>query len=111
MADSGRYASQIIRCFAGCPVCDLHLHSVARRHPEIAAAGIREVVVFYSPADEPARVLLFVVELEVPNWTLYRFWRQAACETHKSTRCLERCTDGAPVLTSTDAAAWTPCLS
>lgn len=31
-----------------------------------------------------ARVLLFAIELEVPNWTLYRLWRQAACETRKS---------------------------
>jgi alkyl-hydroperoxide reductase/thiol specific antioxidant family protein len=40
------------RRFAGCPVCDLHLRSIARRHAEIEAAGIREVVVFHSPADE-----------------------------------------------------------
>jgi hypothetical protein len=40
------------RRFAGCPVCTLHLRSVARRHEEIKAAGIREVVVFHSPADE-----------------------------------------------------------
>lgn len=40
------------RRFAGCPVCDLHLRSVARRHPELAAAGIREVVVFHSAAAE-----------------------------------------------------------
>lgn len=36
------------RRFAGCPVCDLHLHSVVRRHEEIVAAGIQEVVVFHS---------------------------------------------------------------
>ncbi|MGW4607081.1 hypothetical protein [Streptomyces lannensis] len=29
-------------------------------------------------------MLLFAIELEVPNWTLYRLWRQAACETRKS---------------------------
>lgn len=40
------------RRFAGCPVCNLHLRSVARRHAEIVAAGVREVVVFHSPADE-----------------------------------------------------------
>jgi hypothetical protein len=40
------------RRFAGCPVCNLHLQSVARRHDEIAAAGVREVVFFHSPADE-----------------------------------------------------------
>jgi peroxiredoxin len=40
------------RRFAGCPVCNLHLHSVVQRHPEITAAGIEEIVVFHSPADE-----------------------------------------------------------
>lgn len=40
------------RRFAGCPVCNLHLRSVVRRHAEIDAAGIREVVIFHSPAEE-----------------------------------------------------------
>ncbi|GLX19645.1 alkyl hydroperoxide reductase [Streptomyces lavendulae subsp. lavendulae] len=40
------------RRFAGCPVCHLHLRSVVRRHAEIEAAGIREVVVFHSTAAE-----------------------------------------------------------
>ena len=40
------------RRFAGCPVCNLHLRSFVRRHDAIEAAGIREVVVFHSSADE-----------------------------------------------------------
>jgi len=36
------------RRFAGCPVCDLHLHSFARRHAEIEQAGISEIVLFHS---------------------------------------------------------------
>jgi peroxiredoxin len=40
------------RRFAGCPICNLHLRSVVNRHTEITGAGIREVVVFHSPADE-----------------------------------------------------------
>lgn len=40
------------RRFAGCPVCHLHLRSVITRLAEIRAAGIREVVVFHSPAEE-----------------------------------------------------------
>ena len=43
-----------LRRFAGCPICHLHLRSFVRRHAEIAAAGIREVVVFHSPAEELA---------------------------------------------------------
>jgi len=38
------------RRFAGCPFCSVHLRSFARRHDEITAAGIREVVVFRSDA-------------------------------------------------------------
>lgn len=40
------------RRFAGCPVCDLHLHSISERHRELASASIREVVVFHSPKVE-----------------------------------------------------------
>ncbi|HKS47664.1 MAG TPA: peroxiredoxin-like family protein [Amycolatopsis sp.] len=40
------------RRFAGCPVCNLHLREVVNRHDEILAAGIREVVLFHTPADE-----------------------------------------------------------
>lgn len=40
------------RRFAGCPICNVHLQSVRKRHPEIAAAGIREVVVFHSSDTE-----------------------------------------------------------
>jgi peroxiredoxin len=38
------------RRFAGCPFCSMHLRSIVRRHDEIAAAGIREVVAFRSTA-------------------------------------------------------------
>ena len=40
------------RRFAGCPVCNLHLHSIVQRHPELVAASIREVAVFHSATDE-----------------------------------------------------------
>jgi peroxiredoxin len=36
------------RRYAGCPACNVHLRSIARRHDDILAAGIREVVVFHS---------------------------------------------------------------
>jgi hypothetical protein len=41
-----------LRRFAGCPVCNLHLQSIVRRHDEIVAAGMREVVVVHSSAEE-----------------------------------------------------------
>jgi hypothetical protein len=36
------------RRYAGCPVCNVHLRSIAVRHGELLAAGVREVVVFHS---------------------------------------------------------------
>jgi hypothetical protein len=38
------------RRFSGCPGCNLHLRSIAKRHDEILGADLREVVVFYSSA-------------------------------------------------------------
>ncbi|MFC3574603.1 peroxiredoxin-like family protein [Streptomyces yaanensis] len=53
--DPDRLIHLQFRRFAGCPVCNLHLRSVVQRHTEIEAAGVREVVVFHSPAEELAR--------------------------------------------------------
>lgn len=50
--DPERLVHLQFRRFAGCPVCNLHLRSVVRRHAEIEAAGIREVVLFHSTAEE-----------------------------------------------------------
>lgn len=43
------------RRFAGCPICNLHIRETARRHQEIAAAGVREVVLFHSAAEQLRR--------------------------------------------------------
>ncbi|MFE9578680.1 peroxiredoxin-like family protein [Nocardia sp. NPDC006044] len=48
--DPTRLVHLQFRRFAGCPVCNLHLRSIVARRSEIAAAGIREVVVFHSSA-------------------------------------------------------------
>jgi peroxiredoxin len=40
------------RRFAGCPICNLHLRSFIRRADELTGAGVHEVVVFYSTAEE-----------------------------------------------------------
>lgn len=40
------------RRFAGCPICHVHLRSVARRHAELVAAGITEVAFFHSDRAE-----------------------------------------------------------
>ncbi|MCB1053634.1 MAG: AhpC/TSA family protein [Acidobacteria bacterium] len=40
------------RRFAGCPICNLHLQSFARRHAELKNNGIYEVAVFHSSAHD-----------------------------------------------------------
>ena len=50
--DSQQLVHLQFRRFAGCPVCNLHLHSIAQRHAELVAASVREVAVFHSTADE-----------------------------------------------------------
>ena len=52
LPDPDRLVHLQFRRFAGCPVCHLHLRSVVRRHAEILAAGVREVVMFHSPVEE-----------------------------------------------------------
>jgi len=59
--DATRLVHLQFRRFAGCPVCNLHLQSLVRRHDEILAAGIREVAVFHSSAQE-----LLVYEGDLP---------------------------------------------
>ncbi|MFF5082340.1 peroxiredoxin-like family protein [Actinoplanes sp. NPDC000266] len=60
------------RRFAGCPICNLHLQSIVRRHAEIEAAGIREVVVFHSPAEELREYDLPFDVIPDPEKKLYR---------------------------------------
>lgn len=49
--DPGATVHLQLRRFAGCPICHLHVHQLAKRHDEIKAAGIHEVVVFYSDVE------------------------------------------------------------
>jgi peroxiredoxin len=55
LPDLRRLVHLQFRRYAGCPVCNLHLRSIALRHDEILAAGIREVVVFHSSAETMLR--------------------------------------------------------
>lgn len=62
------------RRFAGCPICNLHLHSFARRHDELVEAGVVEVALFHSPAEQLApyaRDLPFALVAD-PEQDLYR---------------------------------------
>lgn len=49
--DPERLVHLQFRRYSGCPVCNLHLQSIAARHDELLAAGITEVVVFHSSAE------------------------------------------------------------
>lgn len=55
LPDPARLTHLQFRRFAGCPVCNLHLRSMARRHREIDATGVHEVVFFHAPAQELKR--------------------------------------------------------
>ena len=50
--DPERLVHLQFRRYAGCPICNIHLRSTARRHEDIRAAGIGEVAVFHSPAED-----------------------------------------------------------
>ena len=73
MTRSSMVHLQLLR-FAGCTICHLHVHQLARRHGEIRAAGIREVAVFHS---EPALLRTYQNDLPFdvigdPEKQLYR---------------------------------------
>lgn len=55
--DPTRLVHLQFRRFAGCAFCNVHLRSFETRHAEIAAAGIREVVIFRSTAKQLERNL------------------------------------------------------
>ena len=50
--DPGGLVHLQFRRFAGCPICSVHLREFTTRHDELVAAGVREVVVFHSEAEE-----------------------------------------------------------
>jgi hypothetical protein len=53
--DATRLVHLQFRRFAGCAFCNIHLRSFEIRHYEIAAAGIWEVVIFRSTAEQLQR--------------------------------------------------------
>lgn len=53
--DPERLVHLQFRRFAGCPVCVRHLDRMASRAADIDAAGIREIVFFYSTEEEVRR--------------------------------------------------------
>jgi peroxiredoxin len=72
--DPRRVVHLQFRRFAGCPVCKLHLRSIAQRHDELVSAGILEVAVFHSSVELLRRhdhALPFAVVAD-PEKRLYR---------------------------------------
>ena len=48
----GAFVHLLFRRYAGCPICNLHLRTFARRHAELLAANARVVAIFHSSAEE-----------------------------------------------------------
>lgn len=48
----GAFTHLLFRRYAGCPICNLHLRTFARRHAELLAANARVVAIFHSSAEE-----------------------------------------------------------
>jgi len=73
-SSEARWVHLQFRRFAGCPVCNLHLRSIARRHSEITAADVREIAVFHSDAEtmRPYQGDLPFDVVADPEKTLYR---------------------------------------
>jgi peroxiredoxin len=101
---TGQLVHLQFRRFAGCPVCNLHLRSIARRHDELAAAGVREVAIFHSSAGELRRHagdLPFALVAD-PDKTLYRRFAVEAAP-----RALLDPRAWLPILRAVAHAAWT----
>ena len=73
LPDPDRVVHLQFRRFAGCPICNLHLQSIVRRHHAIGQAGVREVVIFHS-TDEDLRLHTPTLPFDVvadPDQLLY----------------------------------------
>ena len=47
-----KYVHLQFRRYAGCPICNLHMHQFAKRAEDLKSRGIREVAVFHSSEGE-----------------------------------------------------------
>jgi peroxiredoxin len=95
--DPQRLVHLQFRRFAGCPICNLHMRSLSKRHDEIVAAGVREVVVFHSRADAMRDFLLDVpfTTIADPGKDLYReFGVEASLKALLSVRAWSAATRG-----------------
>ncbi len=70
--DHARPVHLQFRRYAACPVCNLHLRTFARRHNEIVRAGVIEIAVFHSPADDLRGHDLPFALVADPTRVLYR---------------------------------------
>jgi peroxiredoxin len=49
---AGRPLLLMFHRYAGCPMCNIRLHSLAQRFPELHERGLEAVAFFHSPAEE-----------------------------------------------------------
>lgn len=91
------------RRFAGCPVCNLHLRTIVRRHAEITLAGVREVVVFHSSAAELREHVAGLPFAVVPD-PQKRLYREFGVESAK--RALLSPRAWLPILRAVACSSW-----
>jgi peroxiredoxin len=49
---SRRFTHLQFRRFAGCPICNFHLHTFSKSADDLEAAGIKEIILFHSSVEE-----------------------------------------------------------
>jgi peroxiredoxin len=66
--------------FAECPICNVHLRELVRRHEEITVAGLRVVVLFHSPLSRVERKQGFDLPFQAIADPTKRIFRSYAVE-------------------------------
>ena len=75
-ANDARLLHVQFRRFAGCPVCNYHLHRMAKHHAQLTEMGIKQLVFFHSSQQEMLKYqqqLPFACVAD-PDKTIYRQW-------------------------------------
>jgi peroxiredoxin len=77
---SRKFTHLQFRRFAGCPICNFHLHTFSKRANDLEAAGIKEVILFHSSVEEMRKYQGDIPFATVADPTK-RFYQQFGVET------------------------------
>lgn len=72
-----KYTHLQFRRFAGCPICNFHLHTFSKRAGDLKAAGIKEVIMFHSSVEEMRKYqdnLPFVIVADPKKEVIQTIW-------------------------------------